>query len=209
MMTETPPAETNLWLIRHPEPEAAASGRCYGSLDLSLSERGIRQAHNIVSALADAPLTAIYSSPRRRCTQAASILGAAKSLPIGILDALRELDFGEFEGRTYDEIEASHPAFYRQWMESPTEVQFPGGESFSQVRARVLQARDDLLIRHRSESIAVFTHGGAIRILIAEALGMPAHNLFRIGQSHSGISRIRYVNNTPIIEQISLSCGLE
>src|SRR4051812_18790519 len=94
--------ETSLWLLRHPEPEATTRGRCYGSLDVALSSVGIEQAHEMAKALASQPLAAIYSSPRRRCTQAAAILAVGRETEI--VEALRELDFGEFEGRTYDEI---------------------------------------------------------------------------------------------------------
>jgi alpha-ribazole phosphatase len=195
--------QTGLWLIRHPEPESSAAGRCYGSLDLDLSETGISQAHAAAAFLAEVPLSAIYSSPLRRCTQAAAIIAASR-MPFSIVDALRELDFGELEGRTYEEIASLYPELYRQWMESPTEVCFPGGESFSQMQARVIQARDELLLRHAGESIALITHGGNIRILLSEALGVPARYLFRIGQSYSGISRIRYVEDVPVVDFVNI-----
>lgn len=196
----TIPSETTFWLIRHPEPEASASGRCYGSLDMKLSEAGIRQAHEVAEALQAEPLAAIYASPRQRCVEAAEILAGATGCPLRTVDALRELDFGAFEGRTYDEIAALYPEVYRQWMESPTEVQFPGGEGFSQMRSRVLAAAADLLGRHNGQTVALVTHGGAIRILLAEALCMPAANLFRLGQRYAAINRIRYQENIPIVD---------
>src|SRR5579863_3563976 len=126
--------ETVLWLLRHPEPEASARGRCYGSLDVALSPEGIRQARSVADRLAQEIFTAIYTSPRQRCTQAAQILAAGRTCPVETMPALRELDFGEFEGRTYDEIAATYPGLYQRWMERPTETQFPGGESFLDMR---------------------------------------------------------------------------
>lgn len=192
----------NLWLVRHPEPEPSATGRCYGSLDIDLSEAGIRQAHAAAAFFMDVPLAAIYSSPRRRCTRAAAIIAACGQF--SIVDALRELDFGEFEGRTYDEIAALHPDVYRRWMESPTDVCFPGGESFSQMRTRVIRLREELLTRHAGESIALITHGGNIRILLADALGVPPRNIFRISQAYSAISHIRYVEGAPLVEYVNI-----
>jgi broad specificity phosphatase PhoE len=84
---------TTLWLIRHPEPESDAHGRCYGSLDWNLSERGLLQARAIASRLQSEPLTAIYTSPRRRCTQAAELLAAGRACRAECVDTLRELDF--------------------------------------------------------------------------------------------------------------------
>ena len=60
-------------------------------------------------------------------------------------DRLRELDFGQFEGRTYEEIEREHPEFFRSWMETPTLVRFPGGESYAELRERVSAALDDIV----------------------------------------------------------------
>lgn len=198
------PIETIFWLVRHPEPEGASQGRCYGSLDLRLSEPGLAQARDIAQRLAAQPFAAIYSSPSRRCTAAAELVAAGRPLAVEPLAALRELDFGEFEGRAYDEIAASHPQFYREWMERPTEVEFPGGESFTRMRARVLGALRGLRVRHAGESVALFTHGGVIRILLADALGMDAANLFRLGQRYGGISRIRYIGDTPVVDVMNL-----
>jgi alpha-ribazole phosphatase len=202
-MADSSAPQTILWLMRHPEPEAAATGRCYGSLDWKLSEAGIRQAHAGANALANEPLAAIYTSPRQRCKQAAQILAAGRQCLPETMDALRELDFGEFEGRDYDEIAAAYPDLYRQWMEHPTEVRFPGGEGFSEMRVRVLAATRDLRLRHAGQSIAMVTHGGAIRIVLAEALGMQPAGIFRIGQRYGGISMIRYFGEVPVVELVN------
>src|SRR6185437_3446551 len=86
--------ETVLWLVRHPEPEVPARGRCYGSLDVALSPDGIRQARSVADRLAQETFTAIYTSPRQRCTRAAQILAAGRTCPVETMAALRELDFG-------------------------------------------------------------------------------------------------------------------
>ena len=194
---------TALWLIRHPEPEAGAEGLCYGSLDWNLSERGLLQARAIAGALRKELLAAIYTSPRRRCTQAAEILAAGYTCPVETLEPLRELDFGEFEGRRYEEIEESHPALYRQWMESPTGVQFPGGESFAAMRVRVLAAAAALRARHEDESIALVTHGGVIRIILADALGIPPEHIFRLAQRYAAINLVRYFGDAPLVELVN------
>jgi alpha-ribazole phosphatase len=199
-MAESNSPETHFWLLRHPEPEAAAAGRCYGSLDLKLSETGIRQAHAIARALSRVPFAAIYSSLHQRCTEAAHILAAGRTCSFTTIDSLRELDFGECEGRSYDEIATLYPEIYRQWMERPTEVQFPGGESFIQMRVRVIPAVDDLLRRHAGQSVALITHGGVIRIILAEALGIAATNIFRLGQRYAAVNLIRYFEGFPIVD---------
>jgi len=194
---------TSVWLIRHPEPEAPAKGRCYGSLDWELSAAGLRQAHSIATRLAGEPMAAIYSSPRRRCRQAAGLLAAGRNCATETLEALRELDFGELEGRTYEEIEARHPTLYREWMERPTEVRFPGGESFGDMRARVLAEARRLRARHAGEAIALVTHGGVNRILLAEALGIAPANIFRLAQNYGAINLVRYFEEAPVVEMVN------
>lgn len=195
--------ETVLWLLRHPEPEASARGRCYGALDVTLSPEGIRQAHAVADVLAQELFAAIYTSPRKRCTQAARILAADRICSVEIVAALRELDFGEFEGRTYDEIAATYPDLYQQWMDRPTGTQFPSGEGFRDMHARVTAATRELRSRHTGQSIALVTHGGVIRIILADALGMEAADIFRIGQRHGAINVVRYFDETPMVDLVN------
>lgn len=204
-MAQPEHSATVWWLIRHPEPAACANGRCYGSLDIPLSPEGFRHAHAIAAALAAEPFAAIYSSPLQRCAETARILAAGRACPLETVDALREIDFGAFEGRTYEEIAALDPAAYRQWMEHPTQAHFPGGESFHHMRSRVLSTARGLLARHCGTSLALVTHGGAIRVILADALGMPPGNLFRIAQRHGALNRIRYLEGVPVVELVNAS----
>ncbi|MEI9972207.1 MAG: alpha-ribazole phosphatase [Ignavibacteriota bacterium] len=176
---------TRIWLVRHGEP-AGMRGRCYGKLDVGLSEAGRAQMQRTAECLRGEALEAIYTSPRARTTESALILGASHSCDCRSDDALCEIDFGEFEGMPYDEISVRYPELYRQWMESPTEVQFPGGESFATMRARVLRAFDAILERHVGSTVAIVTHGGVVRILLAWALEMPDPLLLSIGAGLRG-----------------------
>jgi alpha-ribazole phosphatase len=193
----------SVWLLRHGEPAAEARGRCYGSLDVELSAEGIRQAHRAAEALREHPLAMVYASPRRRCIDAAKILAAEQNIALETLDAIREIDFGDFEGRPYESIAAEFPELYRHWMECPTQVRFPGGESFDDMRIRVTSAVRTLRARHEDQSIAVVTHGGVIRIILAEALGMQPASIFRIAQRYGAINLIRYFDASPLVELIN------
>lgn len=198
-----PKHDTVLWLVRHPEPVESARGRCYGALDVALSAHGERQAHSIAAAVAAERPAAIYTSPLLRCREAARIIACACGCRLETVDALREVNFGEFEGRSYDEIAADYPDLYRQWMEHPTETRFPGGEHFAEMADRVLRVARDLLARHHGEAIVLITHGGPIRLLLADALGMPPRNVFRIAQQYGAMNRIRYSGDVPTVELLN------
>jgi alpha-ribazole phosphatase len=200
--------ETRFWLLRHPEPEAFAQGRCYGSLDVGLSPRGVRQADEVAGALTVEPFAAIYTSPSRRCAEAATKIAAGRTCPLEIMDELRELHFGELEGRTYDEIAEAYPEIYRQWMERPTGVRFPGGERFVDMVERVMSAETNLRLRHAGQSIALVTHAGAIRIILGNALGMDLANIFRIGQQYGAVNLVRYFGSNPVVGLMNADAGL-
>jgi len=158
-------------LIRHPEPDDAVRGICYGSLDVPLSPRGIEQARSIARCLSNQRLDAIYTSPSQRCVETARYIAAGRSCAVEPVDALRELNFGDFEGRPYDEIAECYPGLYREWMEHPTDVHFPGGEDFRTMANRVTAITRELLVGHSNQPIALLSHGGAIRIILAEYWG--------------------------------------
>jgi broad specificity phosphatase PhoE len=154
----------------------------------------------VAQRLASEPLSAIYTSPRKRTIESAELVAASQTCGLRIENDLREIDFGDFEGLTYDNISKLYPGLYRQWMEQPTEVEFPNGESFTIMKSRVTKAVASLHDLHAGQSIALVTHGGAIRILLAETLSIPASNVFRIGQHYSALNLIRFLGNHPVVE---------
>jgi alpha-ribazole phosphatase len=182
---------SRLTLVRHAEP--AVVGVCYGALDVDLSPRGRGQAAALAERLRKERFDAVVSSPRTRATETAAALG----LPIATDDRLRELDFGEFEGRTYDEIAHSHPDVYRAWMETPTRVRFPGGESYGDLRARATEALTEL--RNAYESVLVVTHGGVIRAALATWLELPEHAIFRLDQRYCGVTVVDWLTDEPVV----------
>lgn len=194
---------TRLWLIRHGEPVAEAKGRCYGALDVGLSERGRSQMAQVAEYLRAEPIAAIYSSPRSRALESARLLASAHVCSIEIVQDLREIDFGDFEGLTYDEIAARYPDLYRRWMDNPTEVRFPNGEGFAEMRPRVLRAMDAIRIEREGQTAAIVSHGGVNRIVIAQALQMPDHALFRLAQDHAAINLLSFMNASPSVQLLN------
>ena len=194
------PGCSRLLLVRHAEPDEAMRGRCYGSLDIGLSPHGVEQAARVVAELADAPIDGAYSSPRVRATQTIAGLRVQTT----IVKDLREIDFGSFEGMTYEEAEAKHPDIFRCWMERPTEVAFPNGEQYADVKRRVRHAAAQIRAAHRFGSALIVAHGGTLRSLIAEALRMADEDLFRLDIAHASISVIdTFADGTPVVRLLN------
>jgi alpha-ribazole phosphatase len=194
---------TRLILVRHGEPDESVRGRCYGRLDPGLSLRGQVQIRTVRRLLRGVPLSNVYSSPRRRAKESARLLARGRKDPI-VDDRLREIDFGELEGLTYDEIAARFPETYEAWMRHPTEVVFPGGESFPAMTGRVCEALDQLRLAHGGQPIVVVSHGGVNRIAIARALGLEPARIFRLDQGHACVNIIDFFGDEPLVRMVNV-----
>jgi alpha-ribazole phosphatase len=195
---------TTVWLVRHALPDGN-NGRCYGRLDLRLSPDGILQAKNIANQLARESISCVYSSCLSRAVETARILAEPHSLSVQTIDDFAEIDFGDLEGLTYEEIERRYPDIFQSWMKHPTKTHFPNGESFHQMRTRALAALGDVLRRHRNQTIAIVSHAGVIRTVLGRALAIPDDHIFRLGQRYGAINKIDYFDDDPVVELMNCS----
>jgi broad specificity phosphatase PhoE len=189
---------TRLLLIRHAEPAESARGRCYGRLDVGLSSAGVANAERLARGLQTLDLAAVYTSPRQRAVQTAAVLGA----PV-VDERLRELDFGELEGRTFEEIERERPEFFRRWMQTPTLVRFPRGESYDELRTRVVASVGDAVAIHPEATAAIVAHGGVVRAALADALGMQDERAFALDVGYGRVSVVDWFDSTPVVRLVN------
>lgn len=204
MSDDAPAGVTRLVLVRHGEPAAESHGRCYGRLDVGLSERGRAQAEAAAERLEAVRLDAVYTSPRLRAVETAAAIARGRGVGPVVREALREIDFGALEGLTYDEAAARHPEIYQAWMTRPTEVTFPGGESWPMLRDRALAEVASLRARHAGAAIAIVAHGGVTRAVLADALRMADRDIFRLDQAYAGVSVVDFVEDTAIVRALNL-----
>ena len=196
---------TRLLLIRHLEPDRSVHGRAYGSLDAPLTARALEQAAKLAQALDGVRLDAVYASPLRRALETATPLAVHRKLVPIVHEGFREIDFGEIEGSRYEEIEESSPVLFQSWMSDPTGVTFPGGESFAELRLRVLAAAEEIRERHRGSAVALVAHAGVTRTIVAASLSMPDEALFRLDQAYGAVSVIDWLGETPILRVLNAS----
>jgi alpha-ribazole phosphatase/probable phosphoglycerate mutase len=110
------------------------------------------------------------------------------------------MDFGNLEGLAYDDIAARYPDVYAQWMQAPAQVRFPNGESLSDLRARVLQAFHAIRQEREGETVALLSHGGVNRILLAWALEIPDGCLFRLAQDYAAMNLLTFSHDSATVE---------
>ena len=146
-------------LVRHGATDWNLQGRCQGSSDRELSDAGIRQAAQTAALLGDEKCCAVYSSHLRRARQTAELISRPHNLPVLIEEELRELDHGELEGLTFNEIKTRYADFLARWRSEPAEVRVPGGERLADVAERAWNGLHQIVRRHdAAERILVISH---------------------------------------------------
>ena len=170
----SPQRGTRLLLVRHGETVANREMRYIGDRDDLLTEHGRHQAEQLATALSSLPISAVFSSPRRRATDTAEPIAAVLKLPVTLADELRESSFGEWEGLSRAQVLQHSPessAYLHAWEADSTQAP-PGGESITSMTTRVGTFVTMLSERYPAETIVLVSHVGPIKALIALTLSV-------------------------------------
>ncbi|HOC58028.1 MAG TPA: histidine phosphatase family protein [Verrucomicrobiota bacterium] len=189
-MPSVPPA-TRLLLVRHAEVEASYQGVFGGRLDMELSPRGHEQAVALAAYLHRQPLDAIYASPMKRVQQTLSpLLVNGTPRPV-ILPDLREVDFGDWTGLAYDAVHARFGVSAVSWLEQLECDGIANAECSETLQDRVEPCLRQILDRHPGQQVAIFCHGGIIRVLLAILLRWPLPRLGAFAIGYASVTRVR------------------
>lgn len=187
-----------LTLVRHTSL-AIAPSICYGQSDVDVSVNFAAEHKSLQEKLASSTFDSIYASPLQRCHKLAEALCADTTLgftnsDIQLDGRLRELHFGDWEMRPWDEIPRD---IFDIWANDYANLAPPNGETFSQLHARAKNFVADVSSHSQGKNILVVTHGGFIRALIAEVLQMPLKRLFRITIDHASVTQLEFNGDVP------------
>jgi alpha-ribazole phosphatase len=172
-------------LLRHGEPEGGAL--FWGAIDVALSAKGWEQMRATVAGRA---FDVIVSSPLRRCAAFAETLAMDLGTQCRYDADLRELSFGDWEGRSAAEVMQSDPERLRLFWSDPATHTPPGGEPLTQLQARVIRAWERIVAERAGERVLVVTHSGPIRLLWATQCGTPLSALLSIEVPHAALMSI-------------------
>jgi broad specificity phosphatase PhoE len=180
---------TRIVLVRHGQTVWNREQRFRGQADVELDEFGLKQAEATGRYVATRwPVVAVYASPLRRTVQTAEAVASAQRLTAHPLEGLIDISFGEWQGRTVDEVEQRSPDLLRAWWEAPHTVRFPGGESLNVVRDRVVAALDAVVVRHMGEAVALVSHTVVNRVLLCAVLGWSNDRFWRLQQETCAVN---------------------
>jgi alpha-ribazole phosphatase len=163
-----------LLLIRHGDTELNSAASSGGNTDVKLSDAGFRQAERLRDRLATERFDAIYSSDLRRASATAEIIASSHRLDVITCAELREINFGELEGLTFNEISQLYPELAELWLQRSPRLKYPGGESVDEFNSRLSQFVGRLKKHAPQETILIVAHSGSLRSLMCHLLGIGA-----------------------------------
>ena len=181
---------TRVYLMRHGEVANGGEKRYNGHIDVDITGKGVEQMQRLAGLLQDKPVSAVYSSDLIRSVKGARIISERLNLTHTPNRSLRERSVGKWEGMTAEEIQAQYPEEYIAWRADLVNYRPPDGECLQDVRDRILPEYRRMVAAHGGQEIAMLLHGGVNRVILAEALGLPPLNLFRIDQAFGALNII-------------------
>ncbi len=179
---------TTLYIIRHGETTGNDAGQFQGSTDCELSERGFAQIERLGERCRELPFEALISSPLIRARETASAANRYHGLPLRIEPDLAEMHCGEWEQKSWDELRCEYPEEMELWREKPWLFCSPGGETMRGVYDRVTGAIQRIVQEHQGKTVALVSHGCAIRNALC----------FFHGKDIEHLNEMPWVRNTSI-----------
>lgn len=176
------PTQTRLLLIRHAEIEPRYQHAFGGRIDMNLSPRGRAQSRTLADFLHGKEIAALYASPMKRVQQTLAPFLKNSAPAQTILPGLCEVDFGDWSGYNWREVREKFGVHPYDWLDEIERGAVPNGENGVQFRARVEACLFKIINGHPSQTVAVFSHGGVIRMMLAILfdLPLPKTNAFEI-----------------------------
>ncbi len=185
-------------LLRHGQTPMSVQKRYAGRSDVPLTDAGVQQAAAAAKRLASAGIGVIVTSPLLRAVQTAQEVAAVTGAAVVTDDGFRETDFGAWEGLTFAEVRERWPSEVTTWLADP-EVAPPGGESLTDVSARVIAALRRVLADREGQRVLIVSHVTPIKTLVVAALLAPSAALFRMHLDVAALCEIDWYADGPAV----------
>lgn len=201
---------TKIILVRHGHVEGISPERFRGRADLPLTEQGRQQAAATARyGAARWRPNAVFTSPLSRCRAVATAIATPFNLEPEPVFGLIDIDYGEWQGLTPDEVKARWPQPLATWYRAPDAAQIPGGETLLRVRDRAAAALRDIAAKHPNETVVAVAHDVVNRVLLLHALAAPLSSFWRIRQDPCGINEIDMTDEHSIVLAVNHTSHLQ
>ncbi|MBO3445016.1 histidine phosphatase family protein [Clostridium sp. CCUG 7971] len=196
---------TKLILVRHALTNDNQDSRLSGHIDSMVSEEGKKQIKKLTNYLKNVHIDKIYTTTSKRTKDTVYELSNLKSMNIIEKENLKEINFGDFEGMTFDEIKSKHPEEFQKMINEGYNYKYPNGESLIMTYGRVAKEVDEIILNNKDKTVLICSHGGTIRNIITHLISSSYeyHWNFRIDNAsisilevENGFAVINTMNNT-------------
>lgn len=181
----------NIYLLRHGQTEQNLKGFYYGSLDIDITNKGIKQIEYIKDKVKDINFDKIYVSNMKRAMSSAGIILKNKDVPCIRDKRLNEMNLGIFEGKGYEDIQKEYPVEFKKWSDDWKNYAPPQGESYVDFYERVKEFFQEIL-KHEDENILLVTHGGVIRSILTYVMGGNLDAFWKFGSKNGDLTLVKY-----------------
>lgn len=171
---------TKIYFIRHGESVSNLITQFAGSLDMPLTEKGREQAAATASFLQNIPFSAVYASDLARAYDTGLAVAESHHIPIFGTPQLREIYAGDWEGKSYSQLETEFPDSYGVWRTQIGLAACPNGESVAQLQTRIRTCVEEIVRKHPNETICIATHATPIRVMECVWTGTPLAQMHTI-----------------------------
>lgn len=183
---------TRLYIIRHGQVAGHDEQRLNGQTDVDLTRLGQAQMEAAAKDLEGVELAAVYSSDLKRARYGGEALVSSRDIDLRVTLSLRELNFGQWEGLSLDEVEKKYPGERERRFNDILNHRIPGGETFQELSDRIKTGVNQILTEHKGSAVALVAHSGVNRVIILQALGCGLHQIWRMEQGFGCLNIVDY-----------------
>ncbi|MTI57779.1 alpha-ribazole phosphatase [Geosporobacter ferrireducens] len=181
--------DKRIYLIRHGKIDVGEEKRYIGITDLPLSSEGINQAGQLSEYFFHISIEKVYVSPLIRCVQTSEIIVGSRNIESVLLEELKEINMGDWEGKSFAYIKNRFPEQYENRGKHIDTFIPPGGESFYQLQQRVMPAFESI-IRSTVGNVLVIAHAGVNRVILSNFLGLPLQEILNVYQPYGCVNEL-------------------
>lgn len=192
-----------IYIVRHGQTEWNLLGKTQGHGNSDLTPKGIEQAELLADSMTKYPIDYIYSSDLGRAYQTAEIIGNKLNIELEKTEALREMNFGTWEGRIIKDIIEEDPELYKMWRNEPHLAKIPQGETLSQIKERTDAFIKEINEKYDGKHIVLVTHSLCARIMLLSFLDSDVKNIYRINQANTALNIIELRDYGPVVMKIN------
>jgi alpha-ribazole phosphatase len=194
---------TKIYLVRHGETDYNKMGCYYGWTDCSLAQEGIEQSEALSKVFENIRYDVMLSSDLKRAVETANIINC-RDKELLTDKRLRELNFGQWEGKSYQEVSTEYKEDWNLWIEDFENAAPTEGESFGNMNNRICEFMDEVLSLYKDKSVVIVSHNGSLRIIASYLLGLTLdktwcfnfdHGKYSLLEINEGHCSIKGINN--------------